>query len=81
MIDWKTLYPKHIAWAENSPGKGAVMNRMQSKEYRAFRFKGGVPDQWPGTDIFEVPDKETASGFVRNGDPKGQLKVTEEPSR
>ena len=34
--------------------------RLQSKEYRAYLFHGGTPGDWPGVDVLEAPDRDTA---------------------
>ena len=67
------LHPQYVAWPETSLGRGPVMNRMQSKEYRSFRFKGGTPDQWPGVEVLELPDEATARKYTKNGIPKNML--------
>ena len=76
-----TGMPKYISWPETQRGKGTVKAKMYSKEYQSFRFKGGVPEAWPGVEELAVTDKETAQYLVRNGVTKDMRTARGEPSR
>lgn len=67
-----------IEWSEKSTGEGVVMTRMYSKEYRAYQFDQGRPEDWPGYEVLEAPDRATGTLWVKKGIPKAVLRSLSE---
>ncbi|MDV7145483.1 hypothetical protein R3X27_22590 [Tropicimonas sp. TH_r6] len=78
-------FPRYISWPEIGSRGEANTTRMLSKEYRSFRANGEKPEDWPGVEVLEVPNRETAIKLVSKGIPEaaqdGRDKVFGGPQR
>ncbi len=68
-----------VEWPEDHGTNGAVMCRLMTKEYRAFRYTGKTPEQWAGRDTLGAPDRETGKRWARDGIPRDALLVVKGP--